>query len=109
MIDSISLSEALPEEYEDLKEGDTFMITGLLIEDMGTPNKPWKRVRINAQAIPDGLQVLKYKTGAYKVVSKCESLLHKACFGDGRCRKPIRVKVIGYDGQNGRGLDLVDG
>jgi hypothetical protein len=106
--DSVPLSKAIPEEYQDLKEGDTFAITGIVLLDREKKGQAYKQAKINGLYLPDGKDFVKYRTSAAAVVRKCEDLLTRACFADGSCKKPVRVLVIGYDGTNGRGLDLAD-
>lgn len=106
--DSISLSQAIPDEYRALLEGDTFAITAVILVDRVKGEDTWKQAKIHGLSLPDGKEFVKFRTSAEAIVRKCEDLLHRACFADGSCKKAVRVKVIGYDGKNGRGLDLVD-
>ena len=104
---AIPLSQAIPDEYQPLKEGDTFAITAVILVEKSKGTEVWKEVRLHGLSL-DGADQVKYKTSAGAIARKCEDLLHRACFSDGACKKPVLVKVIGNDGQNGRWLDLVD-
>jgi len=106
--DSILLSQAIPDEYLELKEGCTFAITAVILVDRVKGDKSFKQARLHGLSLPDGMEFVKYRTSAGAIVRKCEDLLHRACFADGNCKKAVRVKVIGTDGTNGRWLDLVD-
>lgn len=105
---AIPLSQAIPEEYQPLKEGDTFAITGVVLIEKDKGTESWKEVRFNGVSLPDGADFVKYKTSAGAIARKAEDLLHRACFTDGTCKKPVKVTVVGHDGQNGRWLDLAD-
>lgn len=105
---AIKLSEAIPEEYLPLAEGMTFAITGIVIIHKEKKGDDWKEIRFNGFSLPDGTEFVKYKSSAQAVVRKAEDLLTRACFDSGACKKPVLVRVIGYDGKNGRGLDLED-
>jgi len=106
--DAIPLSQAIPEEYISLKEGDTFAITAILTINRVKGSETWNEIRFHGVSLPDGKTFVKHKTSATAIVRKCEDLLHRACFADGKCKKPVRVLVTGVDGTNGRYLDLVD-
>jgi len=110
LVGSIPLSQALPEEEDrfDLKEGIELAITGIVIVDHSGKGKTWQTVNINGLSLPDGEKFVKYKSGSVAVVRTCSDLLVRACFADGACKKPVRVRVEGRDGQNGRYLLLVD-
>jgi hypothetical protein len=107
---SIPLSQALPEEEDrfDLKEGMQFAITGIILVDHESNGKAWQTAKINGLSLPDGNEFVKYKSGSIAVVRACADLLVRACFADGSCKKPVRVRVEGKDGQKGRYLLLVD-
>jgi len=105
---AIPLSQAIPDEYQPLKEGISFAITAVVLVDREKGSDAWKEVRFHGVSLPDGKDFVKYKTSASAIGRKAEDLLRRACFTDGTCKKPVLVKVVGNDGQNGRWLDLVD-
>jgi hypothetical protein len=118
IMETIPLSEALPEEKDRLPlvEGTEFAISGIIIEehtarDKKDPKvlKPFKVAKLNGFTLPNCEPFVKFKTSAIRVVKQCEDLLSNgSCFESGECKKPIRVRVWGYDGAQGRGLVLVD-
>ena len=110
-MESITLSQALPAEADryDLKEGVEFAITGIIIiNHEGKNGLKWDSANINGLSLPDGSDFVKYKTGSGVVVKQCKDLLVAACYSSGECKKPVRVRVAGRDGQNGRYLILED-
>jgi len=108
--DTIALSEALPpEDRPKLTEGLEIAITGLLIEHKTNAKGPYKVAKINGLLLPNFDPFVKYKSSAAKVVEQCENLIAAgAIYQTGEAKKPIRVRVVGYDGMNGRGLVLED-
>ena len=109
-METISLSEALPPEKDrlDLIEGVELAITGIVIQPRAGHGKAWETAHINGLKLPGLTDFVKYKTSSGPVVRDLKRLLDDACFTDGTCKKPVRVRVEGRDYTNGRGLCLVD-
>jgi len=105
---SVSMSQAIPDEYLKLQGGEIFAITAILLVDRTRKSQTFKTAKIHGLSLPDGKTFVKYRSSADAIVRKCEDLLQRACFADGSCKKAVRVQVVSNEGTNGPWLDLVD-
>ena len=80
----------IPQENDrvELKEGQRFSITGVIIS---TQTRYGKVAKINGTT-PNG-QTVKYYTTAKVIVKSCEDMLLAQGLPDGRMREPVDVEV----------------